>query len=174
MTNSIFSTIKFYVSNFGFYDYVAVSWVILLFLALFILAIYMMFKRPFFAIFLFLLSFVGLGAGINYSLKFIDDVTRPKDVNIAPLRQLFYSDVMIADINITNKSKQPFKKCRIRLSFHNIGKSKFENLKFKFNPFHTEVTITEQIEPGKTEEIKFVMKEFRPQNYTTTLRTECF
>ena len=109
MTTSIFSTIKFYVSNFGFYDYVAVSWVILLFLALFILAIYMMFKRPFFAIILFLLSFVGLGAGINYSLKFIDDVTRPKDVNIGPLRQLFYSDVMIADINITNKSKQPFK-----------------------------------------------------------------
>lgn len=174
MTSSISTTIKFYINNFGFYDYIALSWVILLFFAILVLALYMLFKKPLFALFLFLLDFGGLGAGMYYSLKFIDNTTRPREIVAAPLRQLYYSDIMIADINLTNTSKRVFKKCRVRLSFHTIGKNSVQNFKFRLTPFHTQTAIIEQIPPSHTEQIKFIIRDFRPQNYSTKLNSECF
>ena len=174
MVNNISTTIKFYINNFGFYDYVAISWVILLFFALLVLALYLLFKKPLLALFIFIFDFGGLGAGLFYSLKFIDDTMRPRELAIAPLRQLVYSDTLIADINLTNTSKRAFKICRVKLSFHNIGQNRIQDFKFKLSPFHTQTTIIQDIMPGQMKEIKFIIKDFRPQNYNTILNSECF
>ncbi|MEE3776769.1 DUF2393 family protein [Campylobacter sp. CX2-4080-23] len=174
MINSILDTIKFYINNFGFYDYIAISWVVLLFFALLVLALYMLFKKPMLALFILFFNFGGLGAGLFYSLKFIDNTIRPRELIMAPLRQLYYADIMIADINITNTSKKIFKKCRVKLSFHNIGKNSIQNLKFRLTPFRTQIAIIQGVEPGQTKEIKFTIKDFRPQNYNTILNSECF
>ncbi|ANE35349.1 putative DUF2393 domain protein [Campylobacter iguaniorum] len=173
--NSLKQTINFYMAHFVFVDYLAVMWVLLVFLVVLFLVIIMMIKRPLLASFILIANIFFVVFGLIYTHKLIDENLRKRELIVDKITQLNFSDTLIADLNLTNLSKKPFKYCRIKLNFNHEENNKIKHFIKSAKPFRTQThTIEEPIDVNQTKTIRLIINDFRPINYTTKVSSECF
>ncbi|EAJ5693367.1 DUF2393 domain-containing protein [Campylobacter fetus] len=173
--DSIKQGIKFYISHFGFIDYFAIIWVLLVFLVVLFLVIILIFKRPGLASILLIADIVFVFLGIFYTHKFIDGTLRKREIMISDIKQLNYSDTMIVDLNLTNKSNKAFKYCNVNLKFYKVAPNKFKNYINSLKPFYKKNNVIEDgVNIGQTKNLRLVINDFRPTDYNTTVTSECF
>lgn len=168
-------TLHYYLQNFGFYDYFALMWVLLVFLLLLVVVILIIGKRQGLGSFLLLFDIAFLFIGVYFALKFVDDQTRRREISLNSLKQLTYTDAVIADVNITNLSQKPFKFCKVKIKFFKLSSRKFVQNLYELRPMQTKTgEFNSTIDVNETKSLKIVIDNFRPRDFNTSLSSECF
>ena len=167
--------IFFYLHHLGMYDYIAISLVLSTFLVVLILATMIVIRHQFFGALLFIANVAFLCFGAFFAYKFVDDNTRARELKITQLKQLEYTDVVVVDLNLTNKSKKSFHFCRVNVKFHKNSKNAYKDFINRLKPFKNRLSeINATIAPRQTHQITMIIKDFRPSDYNVTTSSECF
>ena len=177
--SNLISTLKtglnFYVVHFTTYDYLALFWVVIVFLLILFMVILLITKhQSLSAVFLFL-DIIFLFFGTYYALDFVDSTTRQRTAKIENVKQLYYSDTVIVNASIKNESKKPFNFCEVKINFIKNAPYRLAQIANRIKPIMTKkYEIKTPLMPNEVKEIKFIIDNFRPKNYSTIIKSECF
>lgn len=175
MINELKQGLNFYLTHYGWIDFAAYIWLILLFLTVVFLCVYIMTKSVAGGLLLLILSFIGLGAGAFYTHKFLDENLRARQLVLISQKQLTYSDTLLVDLNLTNLSKKPFNYCRVGLKFYRPSQNFLKNEINMLKPFFKEnVVLKEPLDANFTKEIRVVVDKFKFSDYGILIGSECF
>ena len=173
--NNLLSALQFYAQHLGLYDYLALGWVLLVFLFTLVVVVATIDRFPSLGSLLLVADAAFLFVGAYYAFHFVDDQTRKRDLVLGSVRQLAYSDTVILDLNLTNKSQKPFKYCRVSADFSKAHKNKYVALAYSLRPFRSEsAEYTGRIDANETRAFKIIIEDFRPKNYAVSVKSECF
>lgn len=169
------ATFDFYVSHFSVYDYAALIWVLLVFLTILFLVISVISKHQTFGSILFLLNIIFLFVAVFWSLSFVDSQTRQRKLQIGEIHQLNYTDTVMLDVNLTNLSKKAFRYCKVSIRFYKLSKFDWMSGLNAYIPFKKKsVETSELIHPYRSRNFHFVIENFRPKDYNTSITSECY
>lgn len=172
---SMKATFDFYVSHFSVYDFAALIWVLLVFLIVLFLVISIISRHQTLGSILFLLNIVFLFVAVFWSLSFVDSYTRQRSLKVSQIHQLNYTDTVILDVNLTNLSNKAFRYCKVGVKFYKLSKLEWMNGLNAYIPFKRKfIETSELIHPYRSRTFHFVIENFRPKDYNTTITSECY
>ncbi|AQW83586.1 DUF2393 family protein [Campylobacter pinnipediorum] len=176
MLENIKHTIFFIFKNATLIDYLSYGWVFLAFIFMVVLSIFFTIKWYWQIGFLvFFASFVGFFIGLYFANINLNKILRNVDISEIKTKQLKYSNTLILDLNITNKSKHKLKICKFDVNFYTISKNKFKNYINSVKPFLVKSVFTkEPIDVNEMRNMKITVNNFAFVDYNITTRTDCF
>jgi len=127
--------VKLYFQHLGFYDYIGLGFVGIVFLLLFILSLILLFKKPLLGFILFIISLFVLPIGIYGVQIFANKTIRKSSFIIKEAKPLHFSNSLLLEANIKNDSKTDFKICLIRIKIVKKSKSKIKDFLYSLKPF---------------------------------------
>lgn len=176
MLSSLKQNLLFVLHNASLIDYLAYGFVVLCFVLMLFVGILCALKWwwqiGFLVIFVsFFCVFLAFHF-VNLELN-----RRIRNVEISPLhtKQLEFSNTLLVDFNLTNRSKKELKICKTELNFHTISKNELKNRLNFLNPFLTKtMVLKEPFLVGESKEVKAVVENFLFVDYNISTKVECF
>lgn len=172
---SLKTSLLIYISHFGIYDYVAFAWLILLFFAFIILAIFLARKSILGSILTLLLALFIFTAGPFILKHYLDLALRPTAIQ-TQFKRLHFSDTLIVTGTLKNISKQSFTLCYLDVKIvqdtHNQWKNYLTNLK----PIAKKtILIQEKLETQEQTDFRVVFDRFAyNQDINTSSNATCY
>lgn len=120
-------------------------------------------------------SFILFFVGIYFTNLELNKRVRNVEISGLKTKQLEYSNTLLVDFDIENKSKKELKICKLDIKFHTISKNGFKNYINSLNPFLTKtITIKDILYKGETKHLNAVVNNFLFVDYNITTKAECF
>ena len=167
--------LHYYLQNFSIYDYLAIAWVLLLFIVLLFLVIFAIAKHQLLGALLLIIDIGFLFGGMYYALNFVDERVRAREVSINWVKQLTYTDAVIVDANLTNLSKKPFKFCKVKVKFFKASPYKFVQKIYEFKPVQSKsIDLNSPLDVNQTRNFDLIIDDFAPRDYNVSISSECF
>ena len=117
----------------------------------------------------------ALLAGFYYANDALSKNLRPVEISAVNTKQLTYSNALMIDFNVTNRSKKMLNVCKIDLGFYTVSKQKSRDFLNSLNPFAKKtIVLREPFIPGEVKQIKDFVNEFSFIDYNITKKAECF
>lgn len=166
-----------YLKNLGLYDYLAFGWFIVTFFVLIVLAILIARKSSTLSLLLIIVSLL-LFIAAPFMIKWkLNSSLRPVETEVIHIKKLTFSDSLIVEGEIYNKSTKSFKKCLVET---NVMKDTHTN-RFKYylnllKPIANKSILVEQtLDLNESMEYKVVFDDFGYEdNVTATIKAECY
>ncbi|MCR4941706.1 MAG: DUF2393 domain-containing protein [Campylobacter sp.] len=176
MLSNLRQDIFFILENANIIDYLVYGWIILAFIFFFFIGVFLAVKWwwqvGFLVIFvdLFGIFFLFYYANVTIGEKF-----RPIVISPIYTKQLQYSNNLMLEFNLTNKSKDIFQICKIDVSFFVASPTAWKSALNSLTPFAKKtIIVKEPIFPNYSHEVKTNVENFAFVDYNTTIKTECF
>jgi hypothetical protein len=134
MLNSLRSEFVEYINAFTYYDYIAYTWLIVLFIFLLVVAIALR-ERVGVSIFLIILSIFVLFVGPIILKKALDIYVRGNEVVIKSQNRLRFSDTLVISGEFINKSRVKIKSCKLSAKVYKIGKNRLKTFVNRLKPY---------------------------------------
>uniref|UniRef100_UPI0036732FE5 DUF2393 family protein n=1 Tax=Campylobacter coli TaxID=195 RepID=UPI0036732FE5 len=169
--------VLFYTTHLYLVDYMLILLVFFLFTCILLLCVFLR-RRPVVALFIIAINIVICFLVYIYGYKFIDQEVRSRKTVITDQKILRSLNALVINFNITNTSKNNFKKCKItakifadELSNDNI----LEKYKKKFLPLRQKSKSIINLDKNTTQFQRISFENFNyDNNYTIRLNSECF
>ena len=176
MISSIKQNTFFVLANAHFIDYLVYGWIFIAFIFILFLGIFFALKSWWQIGFLFIMAdLFALLAGFYYANDALSQNLRPVEISAVNAKQLTYSNALIIDFNVTNRSKKMLNVCKIDLGFYTVSKQKSRDFLNSLNPFAKKtIVLREPFIPGEVKQIKDFVNEFSFIDYNITKKAECF
>lgn len=165
-----------YIHNLGLYDYIAFAWLLITFFVLLVLAIILIKKSTKLSMFFLLLSIVLLITG-PFSIKYyLGKTIRTVKIENIKFQKLNFSNTLIIDYDIKNKSKKSFKLCEIKTIVYKKSPSKIRLFLNKLKPIALRtILLKEQILPSNPTKKRLVFDNFvYNQDVNVSIDAQCY
>jgi len=165
-----------YIHNLGLYDYIAFAWLLITFFVLLILAIITIKRFTKLSMFLLLLSMVLLIIG-PFSIKYyLGKTIRTVSINSIKFQKLNFSNTLIVDYNVENRSKKTFKLCEIKTIVYKKSQSKIKLFLNQLKPIALRtILLKEKIAPGNFVSKRLVLNNFTTnQDINVSIEAQCY
>lgn len=151
-----------YANHFQIVDYLAFTWLAILFFLLLFLAIFIAKGRPLLAMVVVFLNILFLFIAPFGIKHFLDLRIRSNEVNLTTVKQLYYSDTLILRGVLANSSNIDFKQCKIKVSIYPKQKYEFLNILKRLKPHHfCEINIEYPPKKGEYVDFEYIWDNFR-------------
>ncbi|MBR8462364.1 DUF2393 family protein [Campylobacter sp. faydin G-140] len=176
MIDNIRQSILFALANAQAIDFLAYSWVLLALIFLIFVSVFLASKTWWqFGFLLILFSVIAFFIGIYYVNLELNEQLRPVSISKIYKKQLKYSNSLLIDFNITNKSHKTLNICKIYLGFYLGSANKNRNFINSLNPFAKKTIILDEVfKPSQTIQVKEFVDDFAFIDYNITKKAECF
>lgn len=173
--SAIRQDLYFYFDHIESWDYVMIACALAGFLVLMVLSFFLIVRSHLLGSLLLLCGLGFFGWALPFGYNFVDDTLRARSLELVSLKQLQYSDTMLADFNLTNLSKKTFRWCRVNIKFYKNKKSELKALIAKFKPMKMYfATTNERIAPNESIDFNMTIRNFRPSDYNVSIYSQCF
>jgi len=176
MLKQLKEDITCYLNAFTIYDYAAFIWLGTLFFILFLLALVLIRKKPYFSILLIViclfLAFLG-PVGVK---TILDKTIRKNEIISKEVRKLHFSNSLIVAGELKNISKIKFKKCKIEALVTKASKNSYINYPYKLKPLKKKtIIISKEIPVNETVDFRIVFEDFKyKKDINVTINGECY
>ena len=165
-----------YANHFTMYDYVAYTWLVLLFFVAILLSILVAKKSPIFSILILILSLSLLFVGPFILKYYLDQYLRASSSQTTLIKKLNYSDTLIVNGIVTNLSKKSFSTCSINVSVLKNSKSDIQKFINKLKPLLKQsISIDEPIEVNATKEFRVIFDNYKYfKDVNISVKSDCY
>ncbi len=174
--HSLKLSILTYIHNLGLYDYMAFAWLLITFFVLLILAVIIIRKSTKLSMFLILFSMILLFTGPFLIKYYLGKTIRAVKVDNIKFQKLNFSNTLIIDYNIKNKSKKPFKLCETKTTIYKKSPSKIRLFLNQLKPiaFRT-ILVKEPIAPNASISKRLVLDNFTTKyDINISVEAQCY
>jgi hypothetical protein len=169
------ANIKLYLSSLHIFDYVAYSWLLLVFLILISLSIVLR-HRVGISILFVLLSMATFFIAPIFVKHLMDGYIRKGVVELEDMIYFSYAKSLVAEGTLTNEGKKLFSQCSVELDVIKIEHNVLLDLRNQFRPMRKGIEHIEgPIEVGQSKPFKIVISGFTTTSeYNTTIQAHCY
>lgn len=164
-----------YIASFTIYDYVAYSWLIVLFCILIILSLMMIKRSIFITLFLIFFSFFVLffsPIGIKYVL---DSHIRKNRIEVQNKRYLHFAKALVVSGKITNTSNLDYAKCRVYVNILKKSSNKYLKYINRLNPLvEKSIVVNKEIKKDEDCDFRVVLDNFNYKDYNVSVKADCY
>jgi len=165
-----------YINNPSIYDYFALSWIGVLFLLFFIIALMQVRKRAILSLVLMLFALVLLIISPIAIKIFFDKSVKKVELIDKKVTKLDFSKMLVVEGKIKNISKIDFKKCRIFASIDKIYDNRYKNYINYLKPLRKmSILLDKELKKEEAYPYKMVFKDFNISiEYDLKVYGECY
>lgn len=165
-----------YINHFSMYDYVAYSWLILIFFVLILLATVLSKKSILLSIVMFFLSLCLLLAGPFTIKHYLDVYLRASNAQTTLVKKLNFSDSLIVQGKVKNISKNPFAICFVNISILKVEEGYIANLLNQLKSFkNMSISIDKPIDVNSSESFRVVFDGYTyNEDVNVSIKSECY
>jgi hypothetical protein len=174
--NSLKISIMNYLTHFTMYDYMAYSWLILIFFVSLLLSIFLAKKSAVFSVLILLISLSLLFAGPFMIKNYLDKQLRANETKTTMIKKLNFSDAMIVEGEVKNLSKNTFTICSVEISILKIDAGFFQNFKNQLKPLMKQtISVNNPIDINMSEKFRVVFDGYTyNEDVNVSVKSNCY
>lgn len=171
----IIANIKLYLGSLHVFDYLAYSWVLIVFLIFIMLAITLRHKVGLSILFI-LLSFITFFIAPVFVKHLMDGYVRKGVVSVDEIIKFNYAETLVANGEVRNEGKKIFSKCIIEFDVIKNETNFLLKIKEELKPIrHQIVEVEGPLEVGQSKPFEIKISNFTTiSDYNTTIKARCY
>lgn len=165
-----------YLNHFTMYDYIAFSWLIIIFFIFLLLSIFLAKKNALISIVVLLISLALLFAGPFVIKHYLDQYLRANQTTTTMVKKLNFSDAMIVEGEVKNISKKPFSICSIQISILKNSSGNIQKFLNQLKPLRKQsISINSPIDVNMSETFRIVFDGYTDsEDVNVSIKSECY
>lgn len=165
-----------YLAHLGLYDYLALIWFAVSFFCIIIFAIVVVKRSSSFSLLLIVLALLFFCIApflIKYKLN---SLIRPTQALLLSTKKLKFSDTLIVEASLTNRSSKDFSTCLIQVLIHKAPEEGYEAYISKLKPIaYQSILVTQPLLKDALSEHRIIFDNFVHEGeIVANITTECY